>query len=135
MSLYAIDSYDRRIDHSWYKTAAASAVTASALNKPFAVELTSTTSMAPSAGDGKVLGMSAIAVGPNASQTMIARYSENSTEQNPIITVSLGDYGFLQILLTAHQWKLPEMVNLEALMEQKIVVSEVWWLAGLELQL
>lgn len=39
MSLYAIDSYDRRNDHSWYKTAAASAVTASALNKPFAVEI------------------------------------------------------------------------------------------------
>ena len=97
MSFYAIDSYDRRNDHSWYKTAAASAVTASALNKPFAVELTSTTSMAPSAGDGKVLGMSAIAVGPNASQTMIARYSENSTEQNPIIMVSLGDYGSYNI--------------------------------------
>ena len=97
MSFYAIDSYDRRNDHSWYKTAAASAVTASALNKPFAVELTSTTSMAPSAGDGKVIGMSAIAVGPNASQTMIARYSENSTEQNPIITVSLGDYGSYNI--------------------------------------
>ena len=78
MSLYAIDSYDRRNDHSWYKTAAASAVTASALNKPFAVELTSTTSMAPSAGDGKVLGMSAIAIGPNTSQTMIARYSEKA---------------------------------------------------------
>ena len=92
MSLYAIDSYDRRNDHSLYKTAAASAVTASALNKPFLVELTSTTSIAPSSGDGKVLGMSVIAVGTNASQTMIARCSENSTEQNPIITVSLGDY-------------------------------------------
>ena len=45
MSLYAIDSYDRRNGHSWYKTAAASAVAASALNKPFAVELTSTTSI------------------------------------------------------------------------------------------
>ncbi|WP_155994915.1 hypothetical protein [Butyrivibrio sp. WCE2006] len=59
--------------------------------------MTSTTSMAPSAGDGIVLGMSAIAVGPNASQTMIARYSDNSTEQNPIITVSLGDYGSYNI--------------------------------------
>ena len=56
MSLYAIDSYDRRNDHSWYKTDAASAVAASALNKPFAVEMTSTMSIASSAGDGKVLG-------------------------------------------------------------------------------
>ena len=67
------------------------------INTPFALEMTSAMSIAPSTGAGKMMGASSIAIGPNTQQTMIARYSENSTDQNPIVTVTLGDYGSFAI--------------------------------------
>ncbi len=97
MSLFAINSYEKKNDHNWYTASAISAASASIINTPFALEMTSAMSIAPSTGAGKMLGASSIAIGPNTQQTMIVRYSENSTDQNPVVTVTLGDYGSFAI--------------------------------------
>ncbi len=97
MNLISINSYEKKNEHNWYSSSAISAVSASMIGKPFAVEMTSSMTIASSTGAGKMLGASSIAIGPNTQQTMIARYSENSTDQNPVVTVTLGDYGSFAI--------------------------------------
>ncbi|WP_026652127.1 hypothetical protein [Butyrivibrio proteoclasticus] len=93
MSIFAVDSYEKKSDRSWYNTAATKVVTDGFLGSSFNIELTKTMSVAESTGQGSILGMSGLVIGKGVTQNMIARYSEHSTDQYPVITVSLGDYG------------------------------------------
>ncbi len=115
MSLFPINSYEKKNDHNWYTASAISAASASMVGKSFAVEMTSAMSIAPSTGAGKVLGASSIAIAPNTQQTMIARYSENSTEQNPVITVSLGEHGSFDISIKDVDPKSANQIEMFAL--------------------
>ena len=62
MSLFAINSYEKKNDHNWYTASAISAASASMINTPFALEMTSAMSIALSTGAGKMLGASSIAI-------------------------------------------------------------------------